>query len=789
MLKIGFVLCNLGLIYLFFIADESKSENKGFGETLTLALACTLISNIFIATLLTIFFVYSFAHLVIGLAVVNIIFFSLLKLKKVNILPHYFNDFSSHPWEGKIVIVFLIVMGILYLGFPTKYMFGGIDPGLYLINGVHIAETGSMQYKSDEFVNQNYEELEGFLQPGYPALFSPITINGMNGEPGEISPQFMPMFPAALAVGYDLAGIDGLVRVNGIIAIISILFLYYLVKKMFSYKTAVISTLLIILNPAQIWTARITESEILSQLLFLIFVYMLWNQWDKRGNRWFGFSGMLLGIGVLNRIDTYIYGFGLFAATAMCICWKKERQRGMLMCSAGYGITGAAAFLYGWWYHKAYFISHFENRSLVIALSVNAMGIILILSAVLLRRKISKYNLIKKIAQNKNIGIMISIFLVVMFLYAYFIRPLLAVETDFKLRAMREFCWYTTFLMIPASIYGLFKLMRKPEGEFWKYVVFLAIGLSSTFAYIINPSISPFQIWASRRWITVNIPLIIILGCYGISELRLKLLPKFFYLYCTLFMLFQSRLFLIHPMYQGVDKQFKDWEMQQDTEKMYFTENVQIASVLRYVYGLQVYLMDSSQINGMDKYIEEFGELYYIGNLQIPGSVRMNYSREMLNCETISGDFISQTIGSYPKARYREEICMDVGKITKSSENTARFTKGDWGLQNAYFDNKGDIVLTAEAGLALYGPGISLDSGKYIFSLNIDSEKKEKINLEIRIVCNGGKQILENFQIQELGEQQIEFVLDKKENEVEFQLFADGNTELICSEFSLKKGE
>lgn len=46
-------------------------------------------------------------------------------------------------------------------------MLGGRDPGLYYLNGIHIAQTGAYQYEEDLYLTENYEELEGVVTPGY----------------------------------------------------------------------------------------------------------------------------------------------------------------------------------------------------------------------------------------------------------------------------------------------------------------------------------------------------------------------------------------------------------------------------------------------------------------------------------------------------------------------------------------------------------------------------------------------------------------------------------------------
>ena len=160
------------------------------------------------------------------------------------------------------MIVILLAAAVLYFCFPTTYLSGGRDPGLYLINAVHISETGAFQYVPDAYMAEHYAELAGVARLDYPALYSAFEY-GISSDPGQVVPQFLPVLPSMLAVGYDLAGIAGAIRVNGITGLLCLAALYALVRPMYGPRVAVLAAALTLVNPAQLWGARITQTELL----------------------------------------------------------------------------------------------------------------------------------------------------------------------------------------------------------------------------------------------------------------------------------------------------------------------------------------------------------------------------------------------------------------------------------------------------------------------------------------------------------------------------------------------
>ena len=193
----------------------------------------------------------------------------------------------------------------------------GRDPGVYLINGVHIAKTGGITYESNVYLNEHYEEVKDLLKLDAPGFYSEYEY-GISKEPGSVVTQFLHMFPSLLAVGYRVGGLEGLVRVNAFINFFALSIMYLLTKRMFGEKAAGLALLFLTVNPAQLWAGRITQTELLSQMLLFLGIYWFYEGWETEKLRYAGYAGLLFGISTFNRIDAYIIGVGILVMWGYC---------------------------------------------------------------------------------------------------------------------------------------------------------------------------------------------------------------------------------------------------------------------------------------------------------------------------------------------------------------------------------------------------------------------------------------------------------------------------------------
>ena len=207
--------------------------------------------------------------------------------------------------------VVLIVASMLYFLFPTEYLWARRDPALYVLNGVNIAKSGGMEFEENTFIRENYEEIQNFTDITYRGFYSDF-LEGDEEEPGHLTSQFLHYFSSALAIGYSLAGLQGLFAVNSVIALFCLIAVYYFCKQIFNKNVAFLSILFLACCPAQLWCARIPQTELLYQLFYVVGTYMMCVSLLKEKPVNGFFSGVLIGFIGLNRMDSYVLGIGIF---------------------------------------------------------------------------------------------------------------------------------------------------------------------------------------------------------------------------------------------------------------------------------------------------------------------------------------------------------------------------------------------------------------------------------------------------------------------------------------------
>ncbi len=690
----------------------------------------------------------------------------------------------------------LVILGGLYLAFPTEYLTGVRDPGIYIIHGVNIAETGSFSFAYDGRLEELYQEYGDLISPGYPVLYTSVQYPELGTDVGEVSAHFMPMYSSLLAIGYGLGGMAFLLRVNAVLGILALLLFYYFVKEFF-FRRAAIPVLILGLNPAQLWGARIAETELLAQLLFFAALYLWMTGWRDGKNRYLVWAGFLLGYNIFNRIDMMIVGLGFLVAAAYGMVWHPKKRKSIWGSCAAYLLIMGAACLCLYWFSPAYYILHIGNNALQTAWLVNGIGFgLLIIASVVsgIWKEVSqeKYNIIHKLTDNCPAQIGWSVLFALAFVYLYWIRSDWGRSTDFNKTAIIEYCWYVSVPLFLLMLAGIVMLLAEKKREADLYYAFLCMGMVCVAAYLISPSITADHIWAARRWVSVNFPVTVLLGCYGWQFLwnRYGRKWKRVGIYAgtaalTGFLVWQCRTFLLTPMLGGLDEQYQELAANLDDDTVYLAWNNEIASILRYVYGKQVYQADATATEELVRYIEENGELNFVGDFPLYQVSRMDYQKEVEHYQTLSGLYLEAVMGEYPDSLYRRYYNGTVGKIYYQPSDRVNLQEGDLVLQAADYDAEGNIVALEEGGVVFYGPYAYLEEGTYRVTLKL--EQNEGYDATYVEIGSAEEPVIVERQQVDSGETVLEFQLDEPVSGWEIRLQTGGGSGLICRQVILEK--
>lgn len=587
-------------------------------------------------------------------------------------------------WNFNKILFFLIAISIIfYFLFPTEYLWARRDPALYVIKGVNIAQSGSVNFNSNEYLNENYDSIKDFTDLTYRGVYSDYEHKNSDMF-GDISVQFLDFFPASLALGYSAAGLDGLFRVNGFIGILCLLAIYYFCKYCFNRNVATIATVFMTFCPAQLWCARITQSELLYQLCWILGLYTFAVGWNNSKKGWAVLSGGIIGFIGLNRIDSYILGVGVLAVVCYCNLFIRKKA-GLAMCMAiSYSLAAGISFLYSYIFSYYYVMDHWNIGVLSALIYLNIfmlfMSAVTFVIGIRWGKPLDRINFMYKICESPKWRLITCCLMFLIMRLVYYARPLLQkgenVDWDFNQRAFMEFCWYTSVAIIPLLILGVYFLMKDKEKR-RGMLLLIATGLCSLIVYIWKPSVAPDHIWASRRWVSTCIPFVFIIAAYGIDNLFLikflkkttiKVIQVFTTLVISTYLLYQCRIFIFTPMLTELQGQYEVMVGNMEDRQVYFAQMSHFASILRFVYGQDVFVIKEDSTAAMAEYASKLGEpIYYIGEESFFDE-KLSYKK--LYDGKIMGLYLKQVNGKYPTELIQVGAETNIYIVWASGDNT-----------------------------------------------------------------------------------------------------------------------
>jgi len=795
--KVLFLLLCMILIYLLYCTIRPIIEDRY--ERVTIAFSLFIIVLSFLSLVLVIFNQYSLKNILIFLVLLCIMLFIYAfkaGLAGLNIGRLKFNlDFKNI-----IVAIILLALIGLYMGFPTQYILGGRDPGLYLNFGVHIAQTGGLNL-NDPLLNELHVILGDSLRLGYPGIYSGFA-RGLTEDPATLIPQFMHLFPALIANGYSLFGMEGLLRFNGFIGVLLVLVIYFFTKRISNQYAAIIAAIVVALNPAQIWNVRITLTETFSALIYFTALILLVIAYKKDSRLLFSLSGLIFGIGCFNRVDSYILGIAvLMVAAASFLCNKKIF---MYFCIT-YFICEILSILYGYYYSYPYFYDLWTRGMLFKLFLLHIVALIIFLMAYVF----AKF----KLLTDFDISLLRSeklhkyiIYLGIFFLiFLYLIRPAISVYifnvspddyNYFKAFSFVQFSWYMPLFITMFSVFGLFVLLKDMQKG---YLLFLIAGFIAVAGYFYDPSITPDHIWASRRWVSISMPTLAILSSIGIANIRIKALSQksivcILIIFYVLFSFDKSSPFFLKSMLNNYEKDYRNLSSNISGQSLVLTNNAWIASPLKLIYEKNAYLFSFKDDFDFKQLLEKFNVVLAIDESK--GIISNLFTQQVKVLDKgvfpIRGQYLEKVKNDFPSKLYDRTMNINLYKIEES--------KGDsefifYASNNLFYNQIGErqgrnLVSNGEEGFLIYGPYCNLPAGNY--KLIIDGEVilgDNKIGF-VDVCYNKGQDVIisKDISTQDAFPVSVNFQVGDVED-VEFRLYIYKNIKIKVNSITLERSK
>lgn len=416
---------------------------------------------------------------------------------------------AARPTLTALAPAALVVLALWRLGTPAEYVMGGKDPGAYVNAGIQIAQRGALQ-TVDPVVASVPKPMRDLFFPShnqetyYSVRFMGFFI--MDPDRGLVLDQFPHLFPASVAIGYGVNGLTGARYAPVAWAVLGLIGVYLVGARLFGVPAAAAGAALLAVNVIEVWFGRYPNAEMTAQTL--LFAAMLaWSRAQTDDQPFFGpVAASLMGMLLFLRFDMILALAGFVGAAVIA---RVAGQRAVIGFFATLTLWLAIAALYLFGLMKPYMalpIIFLTNLPAWQAIALALAGLV----ALALLAGASRLAVTRRLLP--VLPTAISLCIVALAAYAWFVRAPAGKLADYDALALRTFGLYVTPLAIGAALVGFIVAMRR---KFLHDSVFLLTLTIYACFFFYKIRIVPVHFWMSRRFLPVILPGVLLLVGYA----------------------------------------------------------------------------------------------------------------------------------------------------------------------------------------------------------------------------------------------------------------------------------
>lgn len=405
------------------------------------------------------------------------------------------------------LLALLMATGLfLYYSPPFEYYFGGRDPGIYTMNGIRIARTGSITAQDPvvSAVPQVYRPL--FFTQRASLRYMGFYIYDLSTA--RVVPNFFYLYPVWLAIFYALFGIHGMLYATPFL-ICSMLIVFAFFARSLIGRTASLCAMIILgSNAIYLWFARFPNSEILAGAL--VFTGLLCLHWyQTHSSLPLGLLGAAsLGVAFWSRVDASLIAIPFVFWLLFRWMDKTARKRDLWILFI-YSLFLLIGLFYGLHANRQYMLAAFANLKFkpykVVATVAGALFVIGSLAYAGRRLEIHARSWPGKVFA-AGLGMLIF--------YAYAIRPFYPSSNlgSPNAGALLALGWYFTHPVVALGLIGFVLYSRKFTAINW---IFLAATLFYSCLYFYRIRGHAEHFWMLRRYLIFVCPALVIFSLYS----------------------------------------------------------------------------------------------------------------------------------------------------------------------------------------------------------------------------------------------------------------------------------
>ena len=411
---------------------------------------------------------------------------------------------APRPGPAVLLPLSLILLGLWRFFPPSEYIVGGKDPGVYMSEGIQIAQRGAIVVR-DPVVASVPPFARDLFFPSYQRHdYYSLRFMGFylkDPDTGEVVGQFPHLFPASIAIGYGLDGLTGARRAVGVWALLGVLAVFFAGRRLVGAPAAWTAAALLTLNVVQVWFARYPNAEMVMQAL-LFAALLAHARAHVDGDGFFApVAGALLGLLLFLRFDAVLGIAAVLAALALGVLAGRARVRVSFVVTLAVAAAVAVPYLAG--PMRAYadfpivFLSHLRWWQYALLVAGAAAG----LSALGLGTRMPTLgSTVRATAPT-----VLAFGLVGAAFYSLLLRePVQGVLAARDAYSLRTFANY--YLTVPGLIAALLGFALLARRVFWNAPeIFTTVALFSFFFFYKIRIVSD-HFWMARRFLPVILP-------------------------------------------------------------------------------------------------------------------------------------------------------------------------------------------------------------------------------------------------------------------------------------------
>jgi hypothetical protein len=409
---------------------------------------------------------------------------------------------ARRPGIAAVLPIALLVLGACRFFPAAEYVMGGKDPGVYMNEGIQIAQRGRL-VTVDPVVSSVPDFARDLFFPWYHQTdYYSLRFMGFfvqSPDAGTVIGQFPQLYPASIAIGYGLHGLTGARWATGCWALLGLMAVYFAGARWLGRIPSAAAVALLALNVVQVWFARYPNSEIALQAL--VFAALLANaRAHVDGDRFFApVAGALLALMLFLRLDSALVIVGVFGGLTLGLA-AGQRPRWTFWPPLAIGSLLAA------WYYTGPMRAYAAlPRGLLRQISWEryaAAGVLCVVITLVCVRAMRQERVSRFVI--RWTPPIINVIVIALAVYALGMRHpggRLASHDAYALRTFAQF-----YFTVPAVVAALLGYLLIARGRFWQDAATLLTITLFSVVFFYKIRIVPDHFWMARRFLSVILP-------------------------------------------------------------------------------------------------------------------------------------------------------------------------------------------------------------------------------------------------------------------------------------------